>query len=327
MRRREFIAGLGSAAAWPVVARAQQLSMPVIGYLSALPQGPVQEHFATAFRRGLGEQGYVEGRNIQILYRWAGLQYDRLPELAADLASRRVAAIFADGTSEPARAAIAATSTIPIIFATGADPVALGLVSSLNRPGGNVTGVSFLATTLVAKRLELLHESSPTATSVGYLINRSDREFETRSKEAHIAAGLLGARLVIANASNPREIEEAFASLAEQNVGALLIEGDPLFTEQAALLASLAARHAIPAIYILREFVDAGGLMSYGASLSDAFRLAGTYVGRILKGEKPADLPVQQSTKVDLVINLKTAKSLGLKIPETLLVTADEVIQ
>ena len=327
MRRRGFIAALSGALALPLAARAQQPAMPVVGYLSGLSQGAAAEHFIVAFRQGLGEQGFVEGRNIQILYRWAGLQYGRLPTMAADLVSRRVAVIFADGTSEPARAARAATSTVPIVFATGADPVALGFVASLSRPSGNLTGVSFLATTLVAKRLELLHEIAPAATSIGYLVNRDDHEFETRSREAQTASRFLGVRLVVANASSPSEIDKAFVNLAEQHIGALLIEGDPLFTDQAAQLAALAARLAVPSIYILREFVDAGGLMSYGASLSDAFRLAGTYTGRILKGEKPSDLPVQQSTKVELIINMKTAKALGLTIPLPLLGRADEVLE
>jgi putative tryptophan/tyrosine transport system substrate-binding protein len=328
MQRREFIAAVGGAAAWPIAARGQQRAVPVVGYLSALSHGPYMEPFTKALSRGLGEQGYIDGQNVEILYRWAGLQYDRLPMMAADLVRRRVAAIFADGTSEPARAARAATATIPIVFATGADPVALGLVTSLNHPGGNVTGVAFLATALVGKRLELLHEVVPAARLVGYLTNRTDREFETRSKEAQIAANILGVQLANVNASSPKEIEEAFANLVEQHVGALLIEGDVLFSEQSEQLAALAARHALPAIYISRGFVDAGGLMSYGPSLSDAFRLAGTYIGRILKGEKPTDLPVQQSTRIEMVLNLKTAKTLGIDpVPTATLLRATEVIE
>jgi putative ABC transport system substrate-binding protein len=322
MKRREFIAGLGSAAAWPVVARAQRPAQPVIGYLSPGTGVP-----STNFVQGLNEQGYVEGRNVEILYRSAENRYDRLPALAAELVRRRVAVIFADANPASALAAKKATGTIPIIFTTGADPVAVGLVVSLNRPGSNITGVSFLTTELTAKRLELLREILPTATSIGFLINPSGTGAEAEMREAETAARILAVRLSIANASTPSEIDQAFAILAGQRVGALLVGSTPFFTTQRDQVAALATHHSLPAIYNTRTNVEAGGLMSYGASISDAHRLAGTYVGRVLKGEKPADLPVQQSTKFELVINLKTAKALGLTIPETLLATADEVIQ
>jgi putative ABC transport system substrate-binding protein len=336
IRRRELIAGLGSAAAWPAVARAQQPPTPVIGILSLgteSPGGPSKN--SAAFRQGLGELGYIKGRNVEILYRWAD-RNDRFPALAADLVHRRVAVIVATSETTAAQAAKSATATIPIVFTTGADPVEAGLVASLNRPGGNVTGVSFRVTELVAKRLELLNELAPAAKSIGFLVNPADPQLEVELREAEAAAGILGVHLVILNASTPSQIEMTFANLVRQRIDALLVGSGGLFGSNAqprqiasgygVQLAALAARHAMPAIYTARLVVDAGGLMSYGASISDAFRLAG-YVGRILKGEKPADLAVQRSTRFEMVINLKTAKALGLTIPETLLATADEVIQ
>jgi ABC-type uncharacterized transport system substrate-binding protein len=324
MRRRDFITLLGAAAAgWPIAAGAQQPAMPVIGFLS----GGKSTDATAAFRQGLGEQGFIEGSNAEIVYRWAETQYDQLPVLAADLVRRQVAVIFAAPPIASALAAKSASAKIPIVFATGFDPVARGLVASLNRPGGNVTGVTFLIEALVAKRLEVLHEIVPAATSIGFLVSPTSPTVEAQIREAEIAARNLGIRLVILNASTPSEIERAFAILVEQRVGALLAGADNFFAVQRDQLVALAARHAVPAIYTLPEAVKAGGLMSYGANAADANRLAGTYVGRILKGEKPAELPVQQSTKVELVINMKTAKALGLTLPITLLGRADEVIE
>jgi putative ABC transport system substrate-binding protein len=326
MRRREFIAVLGGAAASPVVARAQQPKMPVIGYLNSTTGA--DQRFTAAFRQGLSEFGYVEGQNISIEYYWLGGQYDRLAALAADLVRRQAAVIVATGGTATGRAAKLATATIPIVFLAGGDPVEVGLVASLNRPGGNVTGVAILTTALTAKRLELLHELVPAAMPIGFLVNPANPTvFKAEMMEAETAARALRVRLVTLNASTLREIEAAFEIVIEQRIGALLTSGDPLWTVQRAELAALTARHAVPAIYAVRDIADAGGLISYGASISDAYRLVGTYAGRILKGEKPADLPVQQATKLELVINLKTAAALGLTVPETLLATADAVIQ
>lgn len=325
MKRREFIAGLG-AAAWPVGARAQQL-MPAVGYLSANIESASRATTA-AFRQGLGEIGYVEGQNVELIYRWADAQYDRVPGLAGDLVRRGVAVIVATGGAGPALAAKSATATIPIVFAHGADPVLIGLVASFNRPGGNVTGVSFLTVALTAKRLELLREIVPAATSIGYLVNPAQTPIvEASMREAEIAARTLGVRLVVLNASASGDIELAFTTLVEQRIGAVLVDADPFLFAQSDHLAALAARHAVPAIYAFREAVEAGGLMTYGASLSDAYRLAGSYTGRILSGEKPAELPIQQYTKVEFIINLKTAKALGLTFPLNLLGRADEVIE
>jgi putative ABC transport system substrate-binding protein len=325
MKRREFITLLGGAATWPLAARAQQPPVPVIGYLSGATES-IGARMVPAFHQGLREEGYVEGRNVKILFRWFEGQYDRLPALVADLVGRGVDAIFTFGEAI-ALTTKAATSTIPIVFAFGGDPVAIGLVPRLNRPGGNVTGATNLATELVAKQLELLHEIVPAVRSIGFLVQTdSSPDTPTRIKEAETAARILGVRLTVLNASTPSDIEADFATLVGQGIGALIVEGNALFSPDSQVVA-LAARHAVPAIYELREFVEAGGLMSYGASLSDTVRLAGTYVGRILKGEKPADLPVQQATKIELVINLKTAKALGLSVPLTLLGRADEVIE
>jgi putative ABC transport system substrate-binding protein len=323
MRRREFIAGLGSAAAWPAMARAQQQAMPVIGYLSSGKEGSPG---SPAFLRGLAEQGYVDGRNVEIAYLYGDLRNDRLPGLAAALVRRRVTVIFAGGRAA-AVAAKSATVTIPIVFNSGADPIELGLVASLNRPGGNATGVSFLVEELTGKRLELLHEIAPAASLIGFLMNPTLPQVGAEIEKLEDAARILGVHLVTANASTPSEIEAAFENLAGRRIGALMMANDPLWGVQRDQITGLAARHALPAIYVNSENVEAGGLISYGASVSYASRLAGTYVGRILKGEKPADLPVQQITKIDLVINLKTAKALGLTIPEMLLATADQVIQ
>jgi len=331
MRRREFIAAIGAAmvagaATWPFAAWAQQRTVPVIGILDGGTEHAT-EHQIAAFRRGLGEQGYVENQNVEILYRWAESHYDRLPALAADLVRRRVAVIYSSACTPCAEAAKSANAMIPIVFVTGGDPVKLGLVASLNRPGANETGISFLTTALVAKRLQLLREIVPAVTTVGYLVNPTAPQAEAERSEAEMAARALGVHLVILNASAPSEIERAFAIVAEQRIGALLGGADALFVVQRAQLAALAARHALPAIYFAREIVEAGGLISYGANISDATRLAGTYAARILKGEKPADLPVQQSTKIEMVINLKTAKALGLEIPPGILAIVDEVIE
>ncbi len=325
MRRREFIAGLGGAAAWPLGARAQQPAMPVVGFLSGGTESGRSPRVA-AFRQGLGEVGYVEGRNVGILFRWAEYRYGRLPALVADLVDRRVAVIVTTASAGAALTAKAATTTIPIVFELGVDPVALGLVASLNRPGGNVTGAHFLAEPLNAKRLEVLHEAVPTAATIAYLVNPNSAG-DGRRTRVEAAASILGVRLLILNATDPGEIEAAFANLVQQRIGALLANSDPLFNGQRDQIAALAARHAVPAISHVREFAESGGLMSYGADTSEPYRLAGNYAGRILKGERPADLPVQQSTKIELVINLKTAKALGLTFPLTLLGRADEVIE
>jgi putative ABC transport system substrate-binding protein len=321
MRRREFIAGLGSAAVWPFAAQAQQPAAPVIGVLNAISSmGRVR-----AFYRGLNDGGYVEGRNVAIEYRSAGGEYERLPALAADLVRRRVAVIAALG-APAALAAKAATSAIPIVFEVGADPVEVGLLASLSRPGGNMTGVANLNLEVGPKKLQLLHELVPTATIIGLLVNPTNPNNEIRSKDMQAAAHILGVELDVLRASTERDIDEVFANLVQARVGALVINPDPLFTGRIEQLVALAARYAMPTIYN-REFAAAGGLIGYGVNLADAYRLAGVYTGRVLAGAKPADLPVQQSTGVELVINLKMAKTLGLTIPETLLATADQVIE
>jgi putative ABC transport system substrate-binding protein len=323
MRRREFIAGLGSAAAWPVVARAQQPAMPVVGYLDATWLETSRER-VVAVHRGLSETGYVEGRNLTVEYRWAENQFDRLPVLAADLVRRRVAVIVASGT-EAALAAKSATTTIPIVFQIGTDPVALGLVASLNRPGGNLTGIVGFLSELAPKRLQLLRELIPDAARFGVLAEPAFPDIQSQSADLQAAARTLGLTLVVVDARTDSDLETAFATLSQQHVGAVLVTNATFFARRTEQLAALTARYALPAIYAVREFVLAGGLMSYGSSTGDSYHQVGIYAGRILKGEKPADLPVEQPTKLELVINLKTAKALGLTIPETL--TADEVIQ
>jgi putative ABC transport system substrate-binding protein len=321
MKRRQFIAGLGSAAAWPLAARAQQAAVPVIGYLGVQSADGV-----VPFLQGLKETGYVVGQNAAIEYRWAENQYDRLPALAADLVRRRVAVIVTVG-APAALAAKAATTTIPIAFATGVDPVALGLVASLNRPGGNVTGIASLLAELVPKRLQLLHEAVPNAALFGVLADPAYPGNPSVISDLQMAARTLGLQLVIASARTDSDLEPAFTTFSQQRVGAVLVSPSAFYLGRTEQLAALAARHALPAIFQHREFALAGGLMSYDTSLGHEYHQAGIYTGRILKGEKPADLPVQQATKIDLVINLKTAKALGLTIPETLLATADEVVQ
>jgi putative ABC transport system substrate-binding protein len=326
MRRRELIALLGGAAAvWPLAARAQQPAMPVIGFLNGTsPEG--YEPFLSAFRQGLSEAGYVENHNVAIEYRWAKGHYDGLPELAADLVHRGVTVIAA--TSTPAnRIAKAATTTIPIVFTTSSDPVALGLVASLSRPGGNVTGVVTLNVELGSKRMELLREVVAADTAIVVLANPANPNFEAQLTDLQTAARSIGQRIVVVTAETEGDIDAAFARLAQEQAGAILVNTDAFLFSRREQLAALAKRHAVPAIFDRREFAAAGGLMSYGGSVTDAYRLAGGYTGRILKGEKPADLPVQQATKVELTLNLKTAKALGLNLPLTLLGRADEVIE
>jgi len=324
MRRREFIAGLGSTAAWPFVAQGQQV--PVIGFLSAQSADDDYKNYTVPFLQGLNETGSVEGQNVAVEYRWAENQIDRLPALAADLVRRRVAVIVANGVTV-ALAAKAATTTIPIVFAAGGDPVAMGLVSTLNRPDGNLTGIAVLESELVPKRLQLLHELMPNVDVLGVLADPAAVPTQSIITDLKAAARTLGLQLAVVNARTDSDLETAFASFSQQRVGAVLVGNSTFYTRRTEQLAALAARHALPAIYAFREFVLAGGLMSYGSSFGYQMHQAGIYTGRILKGEKPADLPVQQATKLDLVINLKTAKALGLTIPETLLATADEVIQ
>ena len=326
MRRREFITLVGGAAAWPFAARAQQPVMPVVGLLGATtPHGFAAQ--LGAFRQGLSEAGFVEGRNVTIEYRWADDQYDRLPELAADLVRRQVAVIATLGGNAASVAAKAATTTIPVVFHGSVDPVEAGFVASLNRPGGNVTGVVSLNVDTGQKRLELLHELLPTATTIGLLLNPANAVAEVQSKDLQAAARTLGLQLRIANASTEHDFDAAFANLRQGQVHGLVIGTDGFLTSQSEQLAALTVRYGLPTIFQYRAFVVAGGLMSYGGSVTDSYRLSGVYTGRILKGEKPADLPVQQATKVELIINLKTARTLGITFPITLLGRADEVIE
>jgi putative ABC transport system substrate-binding protein len=325
MRRREFISLLGGAATWPLAAPAQQTAMPVIGFLST-GSPDMSTQLVAAFRQGLNEIGYVEGQNVAIEFRWARGDSDRVPGLAKELIGRRVNIIFTSDTSASV-AVKTATATIPIVFQVGGDPVKLGLVGSLNRPGGNITGVSQFANVLEGKRLELLHELLPAANAIGFLINPNSPNADSQIRDAREAARTFGLKLAILNASGERDFETAFASLVQQGIGALLLGADPLFFSRRDQLVSLAARHAIPTIYSFREFAAVGGLMSYGNSVTDAFRRGGVYTGRILRGEKPADLPVDQATKFQFVINMKTAKALGVKISDNLLSLADEVIE
>jgi putative ABC transport system substrate-binding protein len=326
MRRRNFLSGLGGAATWPLTVRAQQPAMPVIGFLNAdSPQGYGRQ--LSAFLQGLGESGYVDGRNVAIEYRWAENRLGRLPAMAADLVHRQVAVIAA--TSTPAAlAAKAATTTIPIVFETGGDPVQLGLVARLNQPGGNVTGVTQLNTEILPKRLEFLHELVPTAGVITLLVNPTDAVYaEVQSREALSAAHSLGLELRVLNAGTERDFDLVFADLTHLRTGGLVIGEDAFFNSHVEQLGALTILHAVPAAYKSREFVAAGGLLSYGGSGTDAYRLAGVYTGRVLKGDKPADLPVQQPTKVELFINLKTARALGITVPLPVSGRADEILE
>src|SRR5262245_54781053 len=327
MDRREVLALVGGAVAWPLVAQAQQPAIRVIGFLSSASPD-VYAYVVSAFRQGLSETGHVEGRNVAIEFRWADGQNDRLPALAADLVRRQVSVIAAPGSTPAALAAKAATATIPIVFEVGIDPVAVGLVTSLAQPGGKVTGVTNINIELAPKRLELLYELVPTANVIALLVNPTSPDItKTVSRDLQVAARTLGLQLHILNASTDGDFETVFATLIQLRAGALMIAPDLFFITRNELLAALTIRHAVPAITQYREFATAGGLMSYGGSITDAARRVGVYTGRVLNGEKPADLPVQRSTKVELIINLKTAKALGLSVPATLLRRADEVIE
>jgi putative tryptophan/tyrosine transport system substrate-binding protein len=326
MRRREFIAGLGTALAWPTAAQAQQRLVPVIGLLSSRASGDAP-YLMEAVRVGLREAGFVAGQNVAIEYRFADNQNDRLQTHAVDLVRHRVALIVALGGNDVAAAAKAATATIPIVSNFGSDPVLQGLVASFNRPGGNITGISRLSSELLPKRLELLHEVAPKATVIAFLVNPDSGYVESDTRDVQAAARAHGLQVQVVKASTEWEIESVFAALVELHAGTLLIENDPFFTGQSEQLGKLTLHYEMPAMHSVREFVVAGGLMSYAPSIADVYRQVGVYAGRVLKGDKPADLPVQQAVKVELIINLKTANALGLTIPETLLATADEVIQ
>jgi ABC-type uncharacterized transport system substrate-binding protein len=326
MRRREFITLLGgTAAAWPLAAQTQQAMTPVIGYLSARSANESTLHLS-AFRRGLNESGYVEGQNVAIEYRWADGQYDRLPTLASDLVGRRVTVIAAIADPSP-QVAKTATQTIPIVFAINGDPVKTGLVGSLNRPDGNATGITIFGPAAVTKRLPLLHELVPHGAAVAYLVNPNNPHGDVEMNAAQAALRSLGKEMMVLNAGSESELDAAFAAMDRQRPAALLVASDPFFVTRRDQIVSLVARRRVPAIYYLREFVEAGGLMAYGNRLADVYRLVGIYIGRILKGEQLIDLPVQQSTKFELVINLKTATALGLTVPLSLQVAADEVIE
>ena len=325
MRRREFIAVLGSAAAWPVVARGQQPSTPVIGYLSSLGQA-ISVRLDAAFRRGLSDMGYFEGQDVSIEYRWITDRYEALPAMAADLVQRQATVIFAIGP--PAvLAAKAASLTIPIVFVTGADPLKFGFVASFNKPAGNITGIWTVLTALAEKRLQLMHDLLPKAELIGLLVNPASPVAEPQIREAQAAAHVLGIRLTVLSAVTENDFDQVFASLAQQRVDALFVSADPFFASKREHLVTLAAQRAMPATFEFREFVEAGGLMSYGTVLSEGFYKGGNYVGKVLKGAKPADLPVEQVNKFELVFNLRTAKALGIEVPPSLLARADEVIE
>jgi putative ABC transport system substrate-binding protein len=325
MKRREFITMIGGAATWPLAARAQQAAMPAIGYLSSLTQAD-SVRFDAAFRRGLSEMGYVEGQNVSIEYRWITDRYDPLPATAAELVQRRVAMIGAIGP--PAvLAAKSATATIPIVFVTGADPLKFGFVSSFNRPGGNITGIWIVSTVLAQKRLQMVRELLPKAELIALLVNPTSPVAEPQTRDAQVAAGALGLKLSVLNAVTENDFDQVFATVIRQRADALFVSADPFLSSRREHLVALAARHGIPTLYEIREFVEAGGLMSYGTVLREGYYKGGIYAGRILKGVNPADLPVEQVNKLELVINLKTARVLGLEIPDWLLALADEVIE
>jgi putative tryptophan/tyrosine transport system substrate-binding protein len=326
-RRREFISLIGgAAAAWPIAAHAQQVTMPVVGFLNSLRESD-RPNLQAAFRRGLGEAGYVDGKNVTIAYRYAENQHNRLPALAADLISRKVAVIAATGGGASISAAMAATKTIPIVFTTGGDAILQGYVTSLNRPGGNVTGVSWFSNLIAGKGLGLLHELVPNAVVIALLLNPKLPESARMQSEGHEAARKLGQQLLVLNASSASEIDAAFATMRERHAGALLIGADPFLSSRSQQIVALAARDAIPTLYSNRQDAEEGGLMSYGNDTADGYRRAGVYVGRILNGASPADLPVDQATKFEFVINLKTAKSLGIDVPPGLSARADDVIE
>jgi putative ABC transport system substrate-binding protein len=327
MKRREFITLLGGAVAWPLTARAQQPAMPVIGFLSTSSQRFDDALRLAPFREGLKESGYIEGRNVTSEYRGAENRYERLPQLVTDLLRRQVAVIVALGGPPAALAAKAASTTVPIVFTIAGDPIQLGLVASLNRPGGNVTGNAAIPGSIVSKQFEALHEVVPTATVIGCLLNPNNPNIEMQTREAHEATRTLGRKLEVLHARDETEIEMAFATLMQKRVSALVVVSDGLFNTRRAQLVALMARHMLPSIFPYREFATAGGLMSYGASFGDAYRQSGIYTGRILRGEKPADLPVAQLAKVELVINVSTARTLGISFPLSLLGRADEVIE
>jgi putative ABC transport system substrate-binding protein len=327
MRRREFITLVGGAAAWPLAARAQKSAMPVIGFLSSSREDSIREHFLPAFHQGLRQMGFAAGQHVAIEYRWADGQYDKLPAMAADLVSRQVTVITTTGGTASALAAKAATTTIPIVFGLGSDPIKDGLVASFSRPAANATGVSYLSAALEPKRLELLRELIPRAALFAVLANPDFPDTVIQLRELEAAARVIGQQLLVLNARTQADFEIAFGSVAEKRVGALLVSADPFFTASRNQIVLLTKRHAIPAMFPWREFTVAGGLMSYGTSLSEAYRQVGLYTGQVLKGVKPADLPVQQSVKVELVINLRAAKTLGLDVPLSLLMRVDEVIE